>query len=283
MNATVVGAVLLCRAEPGTVRPVARLLRERMLLVPAGRDWSALVPEGTPWHDPAGEPAPPQAEPAEPVDRVVTGWATALAVGSSWPVVALWWDGDRAGCTLAAGFRRPVSYVWLADGTPAGEDDALTALAARLGLDPVLDVQALEKLARPDPQADAVARLRGLLAVLARTGFTPPDGLEPGAPAARLRDATRTPAGSEHVTGAGWREAVREDPGGVVEATRLGPWMVGPRARAVATAQVALGAPLTVWGAARRSGGWTTAGAVLLAQGVIGLGYNRYRAGTAPR
>ncbi|MGW4575733.1 hypothetical protein ACWEM5_31700, partial [Streptomyces tendae] len=31
---------------------------------------------------------------------------------------------------------RPVGYVWLANGTPAGEDEAMRTFAARLGLDP---------------------------------------------------------------------------------------------------------------------------------------------------
>ena len=62
----------------------------------------------------------------------VTGWATAPAVGAPWPVLALWWDADRAGYTLASGFRRPVGYVWLANGTPAGEGEAMRTFAARL-------------------------------------------------------------------------------------------------------------------------------------------------------
>ncbi|SCF69226.1 hypothetical protein GA0115255_103041, partial [Streptomyces sp. Ncost-T6T-2b] len=33
------------------------------------------------------------------------------------------------------------------------------------------------------------------------------------------------------------------------------------------------------WGARRRSGGWAAAGAVLLAQGALGLAYERARAG----
>jgi hypothetical protein len=116
MNATSpAGALLLCRAEPETVRPVAHLLRERMVLAPAGDGWSVLVPEGKPWQGGAG--AGLGAVDAESVDRVVAGWGTALAVGSTWPVLALWWDGGRAGCTLASGFCRPVGYVWLADGT----------------------------------------------------------------------------------------------------------------------------------------------------------------------
>lgn len=169
MTATSVGALLLCRADPETVRPLAHLLREPMLLTPAGDGWSAVVPEGKPWRSEGGEP----------VDRVLGGWATALAVGSAWPVLALWWDGDRSGYTLASGFRRPVGYIWLADGTPVGEDEAMRTFAARLGLDPVLDVQELEALTRPDPEADADARLRGLLSVLTRTGVSLPAGLTP--------------------------------------------------------------------------------------------------------
>jgi hypothetical protein len=178
------GALLLCRAAPGSVAPAAHLLRERLLLSGAGEDWSVLVPEGRPWlHD------------GEPVDRVMTGWATALAVAAPWPVLALWWDADRAGFTLASGFRRPVGYVWLANGTPAGEDEAMRTFATRLGLDPVLDLQALEQLTRADPEADSRARLRTLLAVLTRAGIALPDGLAPGEPTDRLREAA---AGRAH-------------------------------------------------------------------------------------
>ena len=93
------GALLLCRAGVDAVETVAQLLREQMLLAPAGDEWSVLVPEGKPWLH--GD---------EQVDRVLTGWATALAVASPGPVLALWWDADRSGYTLAAGFRRtPVS------------------------------------------------------------------------------------------------------------------------------------------------------------------------------
>lgn len=143
MNATSAGALLLCRAEPAAVRHPAHLLREQQLLAPAGEKWSVLVPEGKPW-------------------------ASAVAVGTNWPVLALWWDGDRSGFTLASGFRRPVGYVWLADGTPVGEDEAMRTFAARLGLDPVLDLQVLEPLTLPDPESDGPARLLGLIAVRAR-------------------------------------------------------------------------------------------------------------------
>lgn len=277
MNATSTGALLLCRADPETVRPLAHLLREQMLLARAGEEWSVLVPEGKPWR---GEGARRDAEEqdAEPVDRVLGGWATALAVGSTWPVLALWWDADRAGFTLAAGFRRPVGYVWLTDGTPVGEDEAMRTFAVRLGLDPVLDVQALEELTRPDPEGSAEARLRGLLAVLTRTGLTLPAGLSPGESADRLRSVAAVQRGVERVEWAGWRDAVRVELD-AVESSRIGPWVRGPRARAVAAVQLAAGLPLLLWGARRRSGGWAAAGAVLLAQGALGLAYERARAG----
>lgn len=268
-----VGALLLCRSEPDAVRPVAHLLRERMLLAPAGDGWSVLVPEGTPWQERRERGA---GESAEPVDRVLGGWAAALAVGSTWPVLALWWDGDRAGYTLAAGFRRPVGYVWLADGTPVGEDEAMRTFAERLGLDPVPDVQALEALTRPDPEADARTRLRGLLAVLTRIGLTLPAGLDPGEPAAALTAGAGAGPEAERIAWAGWRDAVRVELD-AVENSRMGPWMRGPRARALAGAQLAAGLPLALWGAGRRSGGWVFAGALLVVHGALGLAYDRIR------
>ncbi|CAM5413844.1 hypothetical protein SATRM34S_02316 [Streptomyces atroolivaceus] len=278
MTATSVGALLLCRADPETVRPVARLLRERMLLVPSGDGWSVLVPEGKPWRKDGheGSGGTPAEGGAEPVDRVVGGWATALAVGSTWPVLALWWDGDRSGYTLASGFRRPVGYIWLADGTPAAEEEAMRTSAVRLGLDPVLDVQALEALTRVDPDADADARLRGLLAVLTRAGVDLPTGLAPGEPADRLRSVAGIHPEAEQIEWAGRLAAVRVELD-AVESGSLGPWVRGPRARAVAAAQVVTGLPLTLWGVRRRSGGWIAAGLVLLVQGLLGFAYDRVR------
>ncbi|WP_210585808.1 hypothetical protein [Streptomyces sp. GESEQ-35] len=265
------GALLLCRAGVESVAPAAQLLREPMLLSPAGAEWSVLVPEGTPWRPGAG--------PLEPVDRVLTGWATALAVGAPWPVLALWWDADRSGYTLASGFRRPVGYDWLANGTPAGEDEAMRTFAARLGLDPVLDVQDLEVLTKPDSEADARARVRGLLAVLTRAGVALPAGLVPGEPAGRLREAARAHPETRHVEWPGRREAVRA---GLVavDRGRLGPWLPwsgDPRARALALAHVAVGLPLAAWGVRQRSGGWITAGALLIAHGALGLTYELIR------
>ncbi|MEU4997131.1 hypothetical protein [Streptomyces sp. NPDC021622] len=264
-----VGALLLCRAEPDVVEPAARLLRERMLLAPAGRDWSVLVPEGKPW-----------VHGGEPVDQVLTGWATALAVGAPWPVVALWWDADRSGYILAAGFRRTVAYVWLANGTPVGESEAMRTFAARLGLDPVLDMQALEALGSPDSEADARARLLGLLAVLTRAGVALPAGLGPGERADRLRTVAHVLPGVREVEWSGWRDAVRAELD-VVERGRFGPWLRGPRARALAAVQVASGVPLAVWGLRRRSGGWVAAGVLLVVHGALGFTYDRVRAADA--
>lgn len=245
------GALLFCRAAPADVRPVAALLRERLHLAPAGPGWSVLIPDGTPWER-AGEP----------VDRVLSGWAGALAVGAPWPVLALWWDADRSGYLLASGFRRGVGYVWLADGTPVGEDEAMVTFAARLGLDPVLDVQALEPLTRADPAADARTRLLGLVALLTRAGLTVPAGLVPGDDADRLRTAARALPYAERVEWPGLRAAVRAE---------LAPDGGRPAPYAFAAAQLAAGLPLTVWGVRRRSAGWVVAGTLLLAHGVLGL------------
>ncbi|MET9912521.1 hypothetical protein ABZZ74_38040 [Streptomyces sp. NPDC006476] len=276
------GAVLLCRARPESVVPVAQLLHEHMLLTRAGDDWSVLVPEGTPWLNGG-----------EPVDRVLTGWATALAVGAPWPVLALWWDADRAGYVLASGFRRPVGYVWLANGTPAGEDEAMHTFAGRLGLDPVLDIQALDHLTKPDRVADARARLRALLAVLTRAGVSLPEGMAPGEPADHLREAARARSDTRPVDWPGLHEAtdarseatdarsaeINEAPDTRPEVTDGGrptprlPWPSPPGPRALAFAQVAAGIPLTAWGLRRRNGGWIAAGVLLLAHGALGLTY----------
>ncbi|MEU9172541.1 hypothetical protein AB0D34_32960 [Streptomyces sp. NPDC048420] len=259
------GALLLCRAEPDSVAPAAQLLRERMLLTRAGKGWSVLVPEGGPWLH--GE---------EPVDRVLTGWATALAVGAPWPVLALWWDADHSGYTLASGFRRPVGYVWLTNGTPAGEDEAMRTFAARLALDPVLDVQSLDHLTKPDPSSDARARLRGLLAILTRAGVTLPTGLAPGEPADRLRATARVQPDARAVEWEGRREAVQGEIGTAAGHHLIPwlPWSGDPGARTPALAQIATGLPLAAWGLRHHSGGWLTAGALLLAHGAFGLAYN---------
>ncbi|MGX2994586.1 hypothetical protein JNUCC64_09845 [Streptomyces sp. JNUCC 64] len=231
----VTGALLLCRAEPETVTAAARLLREPFVCVPAGDGWTALVPETSPWLDDG-----------DPVDRVVAGWAGALAVGGQWAVLALWWDPEHSGFVLASGFRRSVGFEWLAAGTPVGEVEAVHTFALRLGLDPVLDVQALEELARPDSDADARARLIGLVAVLARTGLVLPPGLAPGGPMGALRAVA------------------------VEYEVRDAAWWTLP-VRALSAAQLVLGAPMAVWGVRTRRGAWVVAGGVLVASGVVGL------------
>ncbi|QNS04167.1 hypothetical protein [Streptomyces xanthii] len=272
------GALLLCRAEPAVVGPAAHLLRRRMLLAQAGRGWSVLVPETKPWLDGADtvDAAGATDGTGEPIERILGGWAGALAVGAPWPALALWWDADRSGFTLASGFRRPVGYVWLANGTPAGEDEAMRTFAARLGLDPVLDMQSLDALTEPDSASDARARMLGLLAVLSRTGLALPAGLAPGEPADRLREAARSRPDAEPVSWSGWRDAMHAELD-VVEGTGIGPWLRGPKARCLAAAQLAAGLPLALHGLRRRSGGWLTAGAVLLAHGALGLAYDRMR------
>ncbi|MFJ2740311.1 hypothetical protein ACIO3O_11635 [Streptomyces sp. NPDC087440] len=258
------GALLLCRAPVADVRPALPLLRERALLAPAGDGWSVLVPEGKPWLA--------EGSVYEPVDRVVAGWASALAIGTNWPVLALWWDPDRAGYTLASGFRRTVGYEWLADGTPLGEDEAMRTFAVRLGLDPVHDMESLEGLARPDSDADARARLLGLIAVLHRVGLELPVGLTPGESADRLREVARVGPQTVAVEWAGWRDALDHGP--------LAEWVRGPRARVLGAAQVVAGVPMLVWGWRRGSAGWAVAGGLMLAQGVVGLAYDRVRTRT---
>lgn len=126
----------------------------------------------------------------------------------------------------------------------------MRTFAERLGLDPVLDVQALEALTRPDPETDARARLRGLLAVLTRIGLELPPGLEPGEPSGRLTAGADVWPEAERIAWTGWREAVKVE-FEAVESSRMGPWMRGPRARALAGAQLAAGLPIAVWGAGR--------------------------------
>ncbi|GGY89007.1 hypothetical protein [Streptomyces poonensis] len=262
------GALLLCRAAVGSAVLAARLLREEVLLTSAGPEWTVLVPEGRPWS--YGD---------EPVDRVVSGWAEALFAGAPSPVLALWWDAGRCGCVLASGLRRTVGYGWLADGTPVGEDGTMETFAARLGLDPVLDVQSLESLTRSDSEADGRTRVLGLLAVLTRAGVSLPAGLAPGEPAGRLREAVLARSDVRQIEWPDRQGAVRAEPGDV-ERTRPGPWPPttgGPQARALAAAQLAAGLPLTAWGVRRGSAGWTVAGALLLAHGALGLAYDRTR------
>ncbi|MFD3540070.1 hypothetical protein ACFWUQ_11295 [Streptomyces sp. NPDC058662] len=266
MSKTTAGGLLLCRAEPLVARPAAHLLRVRLLLAPAG-DWSALVPEGKPWRDGG-----------QTVAEVLAGWGSAVAVATTWPVLSLWWEDGRTGFALSSGFRRTLSYAWDADGAPVGEPDTMRTLTARLGLDPVLDLEELNRLTHPDtdPATSGETRLLGLIALLARTGLALPAGLSPGEPADRLREAARCAPGAETVEWSGWRDAVRAELD-AVEDGPMGPWVRGPRARLVGAVQLAAGGTLLVWAARRRRPGWLAAAALLTAHGTLTLAYNHAR------
>nr|WP_234327848.1 hypothetical protein [Streptomyces sp. NRRL F-2664] len=263
--------MLLWRTDLPAARTPAHRLRVRLLLAPAGA-WTVLVPEDKPWRD-GGKAAA----------EVFSGWAAALAMGTDRPVLGLWWQDGRAGLTLSGGFRRTVAQEWDAAGQASGDPDAMRTLAARLGLDPVLDLEELERLTRPGPgpDVDGVTRLRGLVALLTRAGLALPPGLAPGEPADRLRGAGRVAPGVETVEWSGRRDAVRAELD-ALEAGPLGPWVRGPRARLLGAAQVAAAAPLLVWAARRHSPAWAAAGTLLLAQGVLSLAYDGLRPGPQP-
>lgn len=266
------GVLLLCRAEPDRVRPSAQLLGMSLLLAPAGEGWSALVPGADSWRDEDDE--------GTALSVLTADWAQALTVAESWPVVGLWWDGAEAGFVVAAAFRRTVAHTWHADGTqPPGAEEAMTVLRARLGLDPVLDGAALDRLTAPDPDIDAPARALGLVAVLARAGLHLATGLAPGTDAPLLREAAAALPDTETVEWPGWREALRA---GLDESERgaVGAWTRGPRARVRGAAEIVAGLSLLGWARCpdrptRR--GWSAAGAVLVVDGVLTLAYDRWR------
>lgn len=260
------GVLLLCRAEPDRVRSSAQFLGMPVLLAPAGEEWSVLVPGADSWRDEDEE-----------LSVLTADWVHVLTGGESWPVVGLWWEGAEAGFVVAAAFRRTVSHTWRADGTQSlGAEEAMTALRARLGLDPVLDGAALDRLTVPDPDIDAPARALGLVAVLARAGLHLGTGLVPGADADQLREAATALPATETVEWPGWREALRA---GLDESERgaLGAWSRGPKARARGVAEIAAGVSVAL--RARRAGrrGWAAAGWALAADGVLTLAYDRWR------
>ncbi|MER7759394.1 hypothetical protein [Streptomyces sp. NPDC097619] len=286
ISMTTAGGLLLCRAEPRSVRPFAQLLRERLLLAPAGPEWSVLTPQGKPWRaTDAGAGGPRSVRPAvlrplrpeDPhgtegahgVQEVLEGWSTAVAVGAGFPVLGLWWDEGRTGFALASGLRRTLAYGWEADGTPAGEAGTLRLFAARLGLDPVLDMEVLDGLAAPDAAADGRSRLLGLIALLSRAGLLMPAGLSPGEPADRLREAAQVAPGSETVEWSGWRDAVRAE---LEAADREGRLRGG---RVTGAVELAVGLPLLAWGLHRRHAVASAAGAAMAAHGATGLSGRR--------
>ncbi|MEU3351746.1 hypothetical protein [Streptomyces sp. NPDC037389] len=260
------GVLLLCRAEPDRVRPSAQLLREPLFLAPAGEEWTVLVPGEEAW----------RAEDATPA-ALTADWAHALTVAEPWTTVGLWWDAEGAGFVVAAGFRRTAGYTWLADGSPLGEESAMTALRARLGLDPVLDAEAFDRLTLPDSDADAAARVLGLVAVLARAGLHLPPGLAPGTAAAELRAAADAAPEAETVEWPGWRTVVRDG----LDASERGPlgrWTRGPRARTLGAVEIAAG--VSLWALGRRGDGRRSlrvAGAALVVDGALTLAYDVWR------
>lgn len=145
----------------------------------------------------------------------------------------------------------------------------MRTFATRLALDPVLDVQSLDPLTKPDPASDARARLRGLLAVLTRVGMTLPTGLTPGEPADRLRATARVQPDARPVE---WDCRPETVPDGLSAPAgpRPIPWLPWP---GLALAQMAAGLPLAAWGLRHRSTGWLAAGTLLLAHGVLGVAY----------
>ncbi len=230
----------------------------------------------TGWAGEAGRPGQVgrAGRPGRPRSRSAGSWRTGpppSRFGSSWPVLAVWWDGDRAGHVLAPGFRRPVGHVWLADGTPAGEDEAMRTFAERPGPGPVLAVQVLDGPPRSDPDADARSRLLG---VLVRIGPALPSGPEPGASTDRLRAVADGLPGAEPVVGDAGRERARAGLDAVGSGV-LGPWVRGPGARVPGGAQSVAGLPLVLRGAGRRGGGRVFAGGLLMAHGALGLACDR--------
>ncbi|MFE6779436.1 hypothetical protein [Streptomyces sp. NPDC057702] len=338
------GALLLCRADPDAVRPSAGLLPTPLLLAPAGEGWSVLLP-AEPEEPPtaplargdADRPAPPDAgtdpergglgdaaglvgavaratgrggterrPPLADADALAD-LARTVAAGEPWPVIGVWWGPDGAGFTVATGFRRPLTFAWLADGAPAGDDEAASALIARLGLDPVLDGASLDELTRATPTSQAPdgsgatdgarpgaagaaagpntvvqQRLVGLVAVLSRAGLRLPAGLTAGAPERRLHAALHAAPGAEVLVWRGWRDAVRAELNSLRDGPP-GPWTRGPRVTAVCAAQLAVGLPLAVWGLRRHRPGWATLGALLAVDGAAGLVSGRARERSATR
>ncbi|MEV5506043.1 hypothetical protein [Streptomyces orinoci] len=253
------GLLLLCRAAPDRLRLAARLLGTPLLLAPAGEGWSVLVPAAG-----AADAAEGVEEGGSPAARAAR-WATALTATGGRPVVGLWWDADGAGFVVAAGLRRTAGHTWLADGTPLGEADALRVLRVRLGLDPVLDAEALQALGRADSEADARARLRGLIAVLGRAGLRLGPGLAPGKGREELYAAASALPLAEAVRGPGPRA--------------LGPQLarrVRVRVRVLGAAEVGAGLVLLTWAGTRRRG-WAAVGAALVVDGALVLAYERWR------
>ena len=249
--------------------------------LPAGDGWSVLVPEGKPWRKdgPPGYGSPAAEHGTEPVDRVLAGWATALAVGLAWPVLALWWDGDRSGCTLAVGLPATGRLRLARERHPGRRGRGDADLRRPAGPRP--------RTGRPGPWKPSPARTRRRTpapgcAACSRSspapGSTLPPGLTPGEPADRLRSvAAIRPAGGADRVG----RLARRGAGGTRRGRARQPRPLGARAARrgpLATAQVAAGLPAHRCGAAPAQRRLDRGGpALLLVQGALGLAYDRFR------
>ncbi|MER0246123.1 hypothetical protein AAHZ94_29950 [Streptomyces sp. HSW2009] len=198
-----------------------------------------------------GRGAGPGSLSAVPDSGAVADLARTVAAGEAWPVIGVWWGPDGAGFTVAAGFRRPVGFAWLADGTPAGPPEAAGALIARLGLDPVLDGAALDELTgvgrttlapgAPDPEGptapDAPSALESSSAPEDPSAATGPAGQE--TPSAG--EAPATPDASR--PGGGPAGAGRPEHSAAVQQRLVGLLAIVSRAGLRLPDQVAPGAP----------------------------------------
>ncbi|WP_208612930.1 hypothetical protein [Streptomyces canus] len=139
-----------------------------------------------------------------------------------------------------------------------------------MALDPILDVQSLDHLTKPDRASGVGARLHGLLAVLTRVGLDLPAGLVPGDPIGRLCEVPgtgRTPTLSRGKAADGPRRAR------IGRGRRLTPWLPWSGAPK-ALAQSAAGLPPAAWVLRDLSGGRLTSGALRPAHGALGLSYD---------
>lgn len=262
MDATPTGVLLFCRADPDEAAAPARLLRERGVLAPAGAGWSLLVPEGRPWRDGS-----------EPVERIATGWATALAVGGPWPVVALWWDRERAATPSRTGSAGPSTTPGSrtapprARTRPCSPSPSASASTRSSTCGTSRRSPAPTRTPTPAPASSASSPCS------AASGWSRRRGCGP----ARPPSACSPPPGPAPARGTS-RAATRATP----YAPDRPPGLDGPEAaarilRAVAALQLAAGPPLLVWSLTRRAPapGWAAAGALLTVQGALGLGLAR--------
>ncbi len=229
------GALLLCRAEPDSVAAVAPLLGERMPLVRAGAEWACSSRRGRALaaRRRTGRPRAHRLERGPRRRRPVA-------------VLALWWDADRAGYTLASRIPPPRRLRVARGRHPAGEDEANADLRrpSRPGPRPGRPVAGPADEPRTPRSTPVPGCADCSRSSRARESRSPPDSTPADPPTASARppralpDARRTEAAGRHPT---------------ADESRLAPGCPGwaaPGARALAVAQVAAGLSLTAWGPA---------------------------------